>query len=67
MKTKITDLAYERTEQRLYEEVKGMSFEQREKYLSRVASQIDYMLNNPDNNNLLEDKLHEDSNGRSDQ
>ncbi len=44
MKTKITDLARERTELRLREEVRGMDEYQREKYLSSMARLIEDML-----------------------
>ncbi len=41
---RITDIAKERTERQLLEEVKGMDAIQREEYLSGVASIIDAML-----------------------
>ncbi len=42
---RITDIARERTERQLLEEVKGMDAIQREEYLFGVASIIDAMLN----------------------
>lgn len=42
--THIEDYAKERTEARLRIEVQGMSWQQREKYLSAVAYTIDEML-----------------------
>lgn len=41
---RITDIAKDRTERQLLEEVKGMDAIQREKYLSGVANIIDAML-----------------------
>ena len=42
---RITDIARERTERQLLEEVKGMDAIQREEYLSSIAHIIDAMLN----------------------
>ena len=57
----IEEYAKERLEQRLEEDVKGMNWEQRKKYLSSVATYIDEMLKiEPYRIGLLDEPLSED-------